>query len=265
MKLTVNNAPVFVATGGGDPDMSRPAVVLIHGSGQGAPGWSQFTRALGAAGYAALAPDLPGHGLSGGAPLATIENAADWLAAFLDAAGLESAHLVGHSQGSLVALETAARTPGRVRSLTILASAAGIPVNPGLIKLAEKNEPAAVAAMTAWGHGASGHAHGSDVPGMSPMGFGAALMRRNQPGVLAADLKACATYDGGDAAAEKVACPALCVLAERDKMTPMKGGAALAKALNAQMRVIPNAGHMLPGERPIETLAEVKAFMRSVA
>ena len=61
-----------------------------------------------------LAPDLPGHGRSSGTPLPTIAEMADWTAALLDAAGAPKAQLVGHSMGSLIALETAARHPDKV-------------------------------------------------------------------------------------------------------------------------------------------------------
>ena len=49
-----------------------------------------------------------------GAPLKTIAEMADWIAALLDAAGAQPAKLIGHSMGSLIALETAARHPARV-------------------------------------------------------------------------------------------------------------------------------------------------------
>jgi pimeloyl-ACP methyl ester carboxylesterase len=48
---------------------------------------------------------------------------ADWLLAALDAAGVTQAALVGHSMGSLIALEAAARAPQRVTHLALLGTA----------------------------------------------------------------------------------------------------------------------------------------------
>jgi pimeloyl-ACP methyl ester carboxylesterase len=55
-----------------------------------------------------LAVDLPGHCRSGGEAPRHVEEAADFIGALLDAAGVQQATLVGHSWGSLIALEAAA-------------------------------------------------------------------------------------------------------------------------------------------------------------
>ena len=64
----------------------------------------------------------------GGPPLADIAAMADWTAALLDAAGARAARLIGHSMGSLIALETAARHPDRVSRLGLIGVAAPMPV-----------------------------------------------------------------------------------------------------------------------------------------
>ena len=92
-------------------------------------------------GFGVLAPDLPGHGRSGGEPLTTIADMADWTAALLDAAGAAKARLVGHSMGSLIALETAARHPAKVSALSLIGTAATMTVGPDLLKAAEANDP----------------------------------------------------------------------------------------------------------------------------
>src|SRR6266851_1604380 len=111
MQLSVNGVETFVATGGRDFESSLPTVVLLHGAGFDHTTWALHSRWFAHHGYGVLAPDLPGHGRSSGAPLQAIADMADWTAAMLDAAGVAKAWLVGHSMGSLVALETAARQP----------------------------------------------------------------------------------------------------------------------------------------------------------
>lgn len=109
MELTVNGRQAFVATGGRDFDASLPAVVFLHGAGFDHTAWALHSRWFAYHGFAVLAPDLPGHGRSAGPALASIAEMADWTAALLGSASATKAHLIGHSMGSLIALETAAR------------------------------------------------------------------------------------------------------------------------------------------------------------
>ncbi len=69
MQLSVNGNDVFVATGGKPFDPSLPAVVMIHGAGFDHSTWALHSRWFAHHGYSVLAPDLPGHGRSGGKPL----------------------------------------------------------------------------------------------------------------------------------------------------------------------------------------------------
>src|SRR3954452_18934093 len=133
MQLSVNGLDTFVATGGKEFDASQPTVVLLHGAGFDHTAWALHSRWFAHHGYSVLAPDLPGHGRSSGAPLATIAEMADWTAALLDAAGATEARLVGHSMGSLIALETAARHPARVSALNLIGTAATMTVGPDLL------------------------------------------------------------------------------------------------------------------------------------
>src|SRR5271154_5225796 len=142
MQLSVNGVDTFVATGGRDFDAREPAVVLIHGAGFDHSAWALHSRWFAHHGYSVLAPDLPGHGRSSGKPLPTIADMADWTAALLDAAGASKARLVGHSMGSLIALETAARHPDGVSGLSLIGTAATMTVGADLLRAAEDNEPA---------------------------------------------------------------------------------------------------------------------------
>ena len=122
MQLSVNGRDIFVATGGREFDASQPTIALLHGAGFDHTTWALHSRWFAHHGYGVLAPDLPGHGRSDGAPLTTIADMADWTAALLDTAGATKARLVGHSMGSLIALETAARHPAKVSALSLIRS-----------------------------------------------------------------------------------------------------------------------------------------------
>src|SRR3982074_2877368 len=106
MQLSVNGIDTFVATGGREFDSSQPSVVLLHGAGFDHTTWALHSRWFAHHGYSVLAPDLPGHGRSSGAPLAAITDMADWTAALLDAAGAATAKLAGSFMGSVLALDT---------------------------------------------------------------------------------------------------------------------------------------------------------------
>src|SRR5882762_2215015 len=124
MQIIVNGIDTFVATGGREFDASLPAGVLLHGAGFDQSTWALHSRWFAHHGFAVLAPDLPGHGRSAGNALPTISDMADWTAALLDAAGAPRAKLVGHSMGSLIALETSARHPTKVAGLSLIGTAA---------------------------------------------------------------------------------------------------------------------------------------------
>src|SRR5210317_1502067 len=126
MYTDVRGQKTYAATGGKEFDSSLPTVMFVHGSGLDHRSWALQTRWFAYNGYSVLAPDLPGHSLSAGEPLQSIEEMGRWLVDFLDATGVESVHAVGHSQGFLCALELAKQAPCKVKSLSGIGTAAAI-------------------------------------------------------------------------------------------------------------------------------------------
>ena len=115
-------------------------MVFIHGVLNDHSVWILQSRYLAHHGWNVLAVDLPGHCKSEGEAPATVEAAADFIAALLDAAGVQKAALVGHSFGSLIALEAAARLKDRVSHLALVGTAYPMKVSPALIE-ASLNDP----------------------------------------------------------------------------------------------------------------------------
>ncbi|MDO9216552.1 MAG: alpha/beta fold hydrolase, partial [Lacisediminimonas sp.] len=105
MHLDVMGQAAYCYTGGKQVDPALPAIIMIHGAQRDHSVWGLQSRYLAHHGFCVLAPDLPGHGRSKGAPLASVEAMRDWVLALMDAAGIQRATLVGHSMGALVALE----------------------------------------------------------------------------------------------------------------------------------------------------------------
>jgi len=259
MRIKVNNEEVYAATGGQDFDPKKPVVIFLHGAGFDHSVWALYTRWHSHHGFSVLAPDLPGHVLSGGKPLSSVGELADWVAALIDATGAKQARLVGHSLGTLIAIETAARHPDKVSGLRLIATAALMPVSEALLSAAKANSPDAIAMMTVWGFGYSAGIGGSLTPGGWMMGKGVRVLETMKPGVLFADLSASNSYDAAEAA-KKIKASVTIVLGERDLMTPAKSGKALAALIpNAKTVVLPGAGHMLLAEKPDEVLKAIAA------
>lgn len=103
------------------------AVVLIHGLSGSSRWWARNIPEL-AERYRVVLPDLVGFGRSPrpGLRLPRLRDVADLLVRWMDGAGLERAHLIGHSMGGQLATHLAARHPDRVDHL-VLVSAAGVP------------------------------------------------------------------------------------------------------------------------------------------
>jgi pimeloyl-ACP methyl ester carboxylesterase len=259
MQLSVDGIETFVATGGRPFDPSLPAVALLHGAGFDHSTWALHSRWFAHHGYSVLAPDLPGHGRSSGKPLPSIADMADWIAALLDAASARQARLVGHSMGSLIAIETTARHPDKVSGLSLIGTAATMTVGPDLLKAAEANDPSAIDMVSIWGLGLKAELGGSLAPGLWMHQGAQRVLQRCAPGVLHSDLNACNAYQNALAAAGHIKVPVTFILGERDMMTPAKAGKILAAAIpQARTVVLPGAGHMMMVEQPDELLAALQ-------
>ncbi len=266
MKLAIAAGGVqrdaYAYTGGKPFDAALPCVVLLHGALHDHSSWTLAARWFAHHGHAVLAPDLPGHGRSAGAPLASVEALADWLLALLDAAGVASASLVGHSMGSLIALEAAARAPERVRHLVMVGTAFPMKVSPALLDAARDDAHAAIESVLAYSHATFAAKPSYPGPGAWLHGSDRALMRRTHDGqretnLFVNDFQVCDRYAGAIAAAARVTCPTTLVVGARDQMTFASQAVELAAALRARTVTLP-CGHALMSEAPDAVLAALR-------
>jgi pimeloyl-ACP methyl ester carboxylesterase len=263
MNFTVDGKLAFAYTAAHDIDAAKPAIAFVHGAGLDHSWWGLQSRYFGYHGRNVLAVDLPGHGRSEGPPLAAIGGMADWIFRLLDAQKMGKASVVGHSMGSLVALECAARQPARVERIALLGTGYPMKVGEAFLDAAKRNDPAAYDMETIWGHAPLVPLGGNPNPGMWMYGDTLARLARLAPGVLYNDLKACNDYAGGADAAAKVKCPALFILGRRDQMTVPKAGQAFAQMLpGAKVVQIASSGHSLMAESPDATLDALIEFFR---
>ncbi|WP_255517319.1 alpha/beta fold hydrolase [Herbaspirillum sp. SJZ107] len=243
---------------------AQPTIVFLHGALNDHSVWSKQSDALAARGYAVLAPDLPGHGAASPGPaLASVEAMADWLLARLDAGGIGRALLVGHSMGSLIALEAARREPARFAGLALLGTAWPMKVSDALLASALEDQDAAIGMVAQWSH--------MPLPASDDREEEPSLQERSRqlmariaaegpPGLLHTDLAACKAYAGGAEAIAALDCPVLFILGRLDRMTPPRAAAALTAAARHGTVVEVDAGHAMMAEQPGAVLDALAAF-----
>ena len=262
MNLPVSGKQVYAYAGGRPFDPALPAVVFIHGAEHDHCVWVLQSRYLAHHGRGVLAVDLPGHGRSEGPPLSSVEALADWVVALLDAANVKQAALVGHSMGSLIAVECAARYPERVSKIALIGTAFPMRVSDELLEATRSNEPLAQDMVNIWSHAAYAHYPSNPGPGFWVMGENLRLMQRQKPGVMHVDFAACNNYANGTTAAAQVRCPALLVLGKRDIMTPPRATKELTGALKDKRVIeVAGSGHALMAEKPDDVLDGLIGFV----
>ncbi|MBK6660579.1 MAG: alpha/beta hydrolase [Proteobacteria bacterium] len=250
MYFEVDAQPVFAA-GRLQAGAATPPVVLVHGAAMDHTVWVYHTRYFMHVGRSVIAPDLPGHGHSGGTPLASVEAMAAWLLRALDALGVGEVALAGHSMGALVALEAAGMAPERVTRLALLGAAFPMPVSDLLLNAAKANAPESRDMMMIWGHGAAAQYGANPVAGIHIVNTTMRLLEKAQPGLLHTDLKACNDYAHGLEAAAAVKARTTFICGVEDRMTPAPAARQLAAGMaNCQVATIAGSGHIMMSEQP---------------
>lgn len=262
MNFEVGGRRAFAYTAAHELDPAKPTVVFVHGAGLDHSSFGLQSRYFGYHGRNVLALDLPAHGRSEGPPLRTIEEMADWVSQVLQVLTISKAAVVGHSMGSLVTLEFAARHPEQAERIALIGVAFPMKVGAPFLEAAKANNYSAFDMHTIWGHAAQVPLAGNPNPGMWMYGDSLARLERLAPGVLHAGLNACNDYAAGLESAAKVKCPALFILGRRDVMTPLRSTKALQeKIAGAKSVEIAASGHALMAEAPDATLDALIGFL----
>jgi len=271
MELTVNGAQTYCYTGGKPFDAAKPTVVFIHGVLNDHSVWILQTRYLANHGWNVLAVDLPGHCRSAGEPPATVEDAAQFVISLLDAANVKQAALVGHSWGSLIALEAASRLKERVSHLVLVGTAFPMKVSQVLLEASLNDPEKGIAMINVFSRSTLAPPPSALGPGTWVLGASTALHRRvlasNQSiNVFHRGFKACDSYANGENAIAQITCPVLFVLGAKDQMTPLKASQNLIDRArqagkSAQVVNLP-VGHHQMTETPEQMLSALTAFLK---
>lgn len=254
MKIKHDGREVYVYTGGEQHKAGQQAMVFIHGAGMDHTVWTLLARYWAKAGYNVAAVDLPGHGLSSGNPLPTIEQNAEFVVDVINELKLtDEANIVGHSMGSLVALETAGQL-GSCRCLAMLGTTVPMRVGAPLLDAARNNDRASIDMISLFGHSFGSQIGSNPIAGISAQLLAERILENSADGVLFTALNACNEYKVGLQTAAGLSCSAGLILGEFDQMTPRKSTADLLNAFsNAREICIPDCGHMMMSEKPEAT------------
>ncbi len=284
LRLTVQGHAAYAYTGGKRFDPALPCVVFIHGALHDHSVWTLLARHFAHHGRSVLAVDLPGHGRSAGPALGDVAALGAWINDLLDAAGVPAApatapdegsragsravSLVGHSMGSLIALEAAAQRPSRVGRLVMVGTAWPMKVSDALLGTSRERPLAAMAMVNGFSHASTANKPSYPGPGAWLHGANQALMERMQAGyahgnLFEHDFLVCDRYQEAPAAVAKVMASGVraeMILGAKDAMTPPKAAKALAEMLGARVQTLP-AGHSLMTEAPEGMLNAMKAAL----
>ena len=280
-QLSIRGRAAYAYTGGKRFDASLPCVVFVHGALHDHSVWTLLARHFAHHGHGVLAVDLPGHGRSEGPALDDVAALGDWLNDLIDAAGITAqgagsagsagggVSLVGHSMGSLIALEAAARRPARVARLVMVGTAWPMKVSDALLSTARERPRAAMSMVNAFSHSTTAGKPSYPGPGAWMHGGNLALMARMQDGyvehgnLFEHDFLVCDRYQGAPEAAATVTAAGIrteMILGAKDAMTPPKAAKQLVEMLGARVQTL-TAGHSLMTEAPEGMLNALKAAL----
>lgn len=273
MELQVNGHRTFCYTGGKPFDAAKPTMIFIHGALNDHSVWILQSRYFAHHGWNVLALDLPGHCRSAGAPPKTVQEAADFVLALMDALGVKRAALAGHSFGSLIALHAAGREPERVSHLALIGTAFPMRVSPALLDASLNAPQKGIDMVNTYSHALMAPPPSGLGPGTWVAGAARALMRRvlasnREVNVFHTDFAACNNYEDGLTQVAKVQCPIRFILGNGDSMTLPKAAQPLIDAANAHGKAsvvhVPG-GHQMMSESPEEVLRALIDFLPAAA
>lgn len=233
-----------------------PPLVAVHGAGGTSRHWGYQLRGL-ADRTTVYALDLPGHGRSAGPQHESIAAGAAWVLAWLDRQAIARAVLMGHSMGGAIVQTIALDQPERVAGLVLVGTGARLRVHPAILTGIPAAWEPTTRQITEWSY----------APDAAPALLAAATaeLRRTSPAVLLADYQACDRFDRM-AEIERIVAPTLVIVGAEDRMTPPKYAEFLARRLpDAQLVVVPGAGHNVMIEQPARTNDAIRAFWPRIA
>jgi pimeloyl-ACP methyl ester carboxylesterase len=240
-----------------EKDLKRDCepIIFIHGTGMDHSVWTLPVRYFLRKKRDVLAIDLPGHGKSLGKLISSISGFSDKLFELLDNNSINKFSVVGHSMGSLIALEMASSQPARVNSMSLIGTAFPMQVNDQLLEFAQSDVQKAIDILTFMGYSNQARIGRNKNPGMWMTESTRRLMQRSKNGVIYNDLLACSNFQNGLEKAKKVTAKVQLILGSNDFLTPSRKASDLIDNFkNPDVKEIKDSGHTLMTEDPNKVL-----------
>ncbi len=251
MYIKVDDNKTFFSNGTGNLKPEQPGVVFLHGAGMDHSVWVLPSRYFARHNYNVFALDFPGHGRSEGEPLTSIDAMSDWVSKAMGELYVADCAIVGHSMGSLVALNFAARYPEQTRVLALLGPSTPMSVTDGLLTAARDNHHDAIDMANTWSHSSFGHMGGNENPGLCMTMSGQRLLEKAKKDVFFTDLDACNEFTNGDKLAGQITADTLVIIGEQDRMTTAVNAQDVAnKITNSRVIRLNPCGHSMLSEQP---------------
>jgi pimeloyl-ACP methyl ester carboxylesterase len=215
--------------------------LLLHGYGGSARWWARNLAPL-ARSRTVYALDLPGFGASKMLGPYSFSRVTDLLAAWMDANGMQSADVVGHSMGGQLAMLLAAAHPAKVGALVLIAPA-GMPFDTHLLGIARQ----------AFASRAGGDARFTPIVVLGSLRAGPRIMWKAVGEIRGVDVRPVLA---------SIVAPTLLLWGDRDRLLPVRNAAPLATAIaGAELRIVSGAGHNLFFDDPGLVNAAIEAFL----
>ena len=241
-------------------DGAGEALVMVHGLGGTSNVWSPQMPLL-APRFRAIRPDLYGSGRSPAAPSGlSIQSLADAVVRACRVLGVERAHFVGHSMGTIVCQHVAVQQPSLVRSLALLGPLLA-PPDPARQAMRERAARARAEGMADIADAIVQAATSGDTKASHPVrtAFIRELLMRQDPEGYARNCEALAVASPADVA--QIRCRTLLVTGDEDAIAPPSSVRAMAALMpEARVVVFSRCGHWTTIERANEVNAELREF-----
>ncbi len=232
-------------------------LVLLHGSGGSHMAWPAELRRM--PGRRVIAPDLPGHGQSGGNTCQDLAALRTCMREFFQKTHIRKPVLMGHSLGAMLALSYAAAFPSEIRGLVLLSCGSRFAVPEVLFDALRQPKRSGQ-----FGEQFGRIAFDPTFPQAERRKITEPLTKI-QASTLLADLRMCADFHM-PAHLEAVHCPALLINGASDPITTPSCARQLAcYLLNASLTVLPGCGHMLVYEKTALIQQMVRDFFSQTA
>lgn len=233
-------------------DPAKSTIVFVHGAGGSSTFWSAQVQGL-AAQFNTIAPDLPGHGRSGGGGNTKIKAYARAVADFIKQVDIPIPVPCGLSMGGAITQQLLLDFRDQFKAGILISTGARLKVAPAIFEAIEK-----------------------DYNGFVDMIGNLAASKKTNPGLIQpfkdemagckpqithGDFQACNRFNITDRLAS-VDAPVLVLSAQDDKLTPPNYADFLEKTIKTAERAhIMDAGHVVPMEKPVEVNQAIAEFL----